>query len=143
MKKAAFFLALIALVAATCFSDAYAQSAGAKLNGKWEVISKQEKKTRKGTSVKTESKHYEAGEKQYEFLEGSRLRITEAFGKKSKEIPYRLDGEKLYIGANERGKDHYTFRFDGDKVILTKTETDFDDGKRYTETEELVLQRAK
>lgn len=133
---------IILLTFASFYS--YAQSKTAldqKLIGKWEAVSKIETEKTGGTVTDLDKDIYKAGEKSYEFTKNNKVIITQGFGKHKEELPAWTQGNKLFIGKNNKNKDAYTITYTQGRTTLLKTETKTKKGKTIIETEEVILKR--
>lgn len=109
--------------------------------GKWAVLKKNEtKKTGENITGKDEEL-YKSGEKYFEFTGEKKLIITENYGKRSQKLPYRINGDKIYIGKEERNKTPYAFTIAANTLTLVKQETKSKKGKTIVITEEVILQK--
>lgn len=137
MKKS-----LVILLTFACFYS-YAQSKislDQKLIGKWEAVSKIETEKTSGTVTDLDKDIYKAGEKSYEF-KNNKVIITQGFGKHKEELPAWTQGNKLFIGKNNKNKDAYIITYAQRRTTLLKTETKTKKGKTIVETEEVILKR--
>lgn len=120
--------------------SAFGQQAVPDIMGTWKAVSKIETETTAGTVTEEDKEVYKAGEKTYTFAPKT-VTITQGFGKHTEKLPLRVQGSKVFMGKPERNKQPYVLSVDGNRLLLTKTESKTKKGKIQVETEVVTLEK--
>ncbi|POY36657.1 hypothetical protein C3K47_09820 [Solitalea longa] len=114
-------------------ANVFAQS-DPKLAGKWQLLVKSDTEKDGPIVVSSKNQSYKTGEKSYEFTATSVI-INES-GKQAKTITASYGNGTITID-----KDTYNYSFDGNKLLLSQSETKNKKGKSILETEEYLFQK--
>ena len=127
-------------VALLLSGSAFGQQAIPDITGTWKAVSKIETETTAGTVTEEDKEIYKTGEKTYTFA-AKTVTITQGFGKHTEKLPLRVQGSQVFMGKPERNKQPYVLSVDGNRLLLTKTESKTKKGKVQVETEVVTLEK--